>query len=368
MQRSHKIRLDPNNVQATYFSKACGTSRFTYNWGLAEWKRQYESGEKPSAYGLKKQFNSVKRDQFPWITEVTKCSPERAFTDLNNAFKNFFRRVKVGQKPGFPKFKKKGIKDSFYVSGSVVKFDGNKVKVPKLGWVRMREPLRFFGKLNSMVVSKRAGKWFASFQVDLGDVERESQSQGVVGVDLGIKSLAVLSDGTRFENIKSTNKFSKKLVRFNRSLARKKKGSSNWRKAKAKLAKLHYRISCVRSDYTHKMTSAIASKYSVVCIEDLNSSGMVKNKRLAKAVADASFSEIRRQLEYKAETVVVIDRWFPSTKLCPACGQINDMPLSKRIYSCDCGYGPEDRDFHAAKNILLEGIRAGCPESTPVES
>lgn len=363
MQRSHKIELRVNNSQSTHLFKAVGCARFAWNWGLAEWNRRYEAGEKTSAYEIKADFNRIKRELFPFVMEVSKWATSEPFRHLDSAFKRMFNK-----KAKHPRFKKKGQHDSLYIPGSVIKVVGKKVRIPILGWVKMTEKLRFCGKLNSITISNRAGKWFASFQVDLGDTKRESQSQGVVGVDLGIKSLAVLSDSTRFENIKSTNKFSKKLVRLNRSLSRKKKGSSNWKKAKAKLAKLHYKIACVRSDCTHKMTSAIASNYSVVCIEDLNSSGMVKNKRLAKAISDASFSEIRRQLEYKAETVVVIDRWFPSTKLCPQCGQINDMPLSKRVYSCDCGYGPEERDFHAAKNILLEGIRLGWPESTPVES
>ena len=140
------------------------------------------------------------------------------------------------------------------------------------------------------------------------------------------------------------------------------------RTSREKLSRAHHQMACSRLDHIHKMTSAIASNYSVVCVEDLNTSGMVKNRRLAKSVSDAAFSEIRRQLQYKANTVVVIDRWFPSTKLCPQCGQINDMPLNKRVYSCDCGYGPICRDKNAAKNILLEGIRKGFPEFKPVEN
>lgn len=361
MQIAHKIKLQPNNRQATYFARAAGTARFVFNWSLAEWQRQYEAGETPSAYGLKKQFNSIKRQEFPWTAEVTKCAPERAFTDLDRAFKNFFRRVKQGKKPGYPRFKKKGQKDTFYISCQHFKVDGPRIFIPKLGWVRMRESLRFSGKLQSAVVSRSAAGWFVSISVDLPDKPTDkTQVRRAVGVDLGIKQLAVTSDDEFFDNPKSTTKHQKRLRRLNKSLARKKKGSSNWKKAKLRLGKLHYRISCVRQDASHKLTSHLASTYTDVCIEDLNASGMVKNRKLAKAVSDSAFSEIRRQLSYKCLAVHVVSRWFPSTKLCHRCGQLHDMPLSKRVFGCDCGYGPIDRDENAARNILLEGIRQGC--------
>jgi putative transposase len=357
MQRSHKIRLYPNNRQATYFAKAAGCSRFAFNWGLAEWRRQYDDGGKPSAYGLKRQFNSIKRDQFPWMTEVTKCAPERAFADLDRAFKNFFRRVKSGQKPGYPRFKKKGRKTSFYISAQYIKVERTRIYVPKLGWVKMRESLRFSGRIQSVVVSRNAVGWFASISVDLTDsLVSENQTRKAVGVDLGVKYLAVTSDGRYFSNPKSTNKHQKRVRRLNKSLARKVKGSSNWRKARLKLGKLHYEIACLRRDTSHKLTSFLASTYTDVCIEDLNVSGMVKNRKLSKAVSDSAFAEIRRQLAYKCQNLHVVSRWFPSTKLCPECGQIKDVKLSERTYCCECGYGPIDRDLHAARNILREGF------------
>jgi len=359
MQRAHKIKLQPNNKQATYFAKACGCSRFAFNWGLAEWKCRFEAGEKPSAYGLKKQFNSIKHQEFPWITEVTKCSPERAFDNLDQAFKNFFRRVKQGKKPGFPNFKKKGTKDSFYVSSQHFKVQGFKIFIPKLGWVRMQESLRFLGKLQSVVVSKNAIGWFASISVDIPDpLPNENQVRKSVGVDLGIKHLAVTSNGLYFPNPKSTKTNQSRLRRLNKSLSRKQKNSSNWKRAKKKLGKLHYKIACVRKDSSHKLTHFLSTNYSDVCIENLNTSGMVKNHKLARAVSDSAFSEIRRQLTYKCQNLHVIDRWFPSTKLCPSCGQIkSSIGLGERIYACECGYGPVCRDLHAARNIEVEGMR-----------
>lgn len=361
MQRAHKIRLDPNNKQATYFAKACGIRRFAYNWGLAEWKRQYESGLKPCAYGVKKQFNSIKHQEFPWVSEVTKCAPEQAFLDLDRAFRNFFRNKKFR----YPRFKKKGVRDSFLISNQHFSLAEGKVRIPKLGWVRMRESLRFQGKVLSATVSKEAGHWFIAITVEIPDAPECSDSQvySAVGVDLGLNKLAVLSTGEAFENPRTTQRFERRLRRLNKSLARKKKGGENWKKAKQRLSLLHFRIRNIRQDSLHKLTSYLANCYSDVCIEDLNASGMVRNKRLAKSVSDAAFREFRRQLEYKAIQVHVVDRFFPSSKLCMECGQVHEMPLSKRIFKCSCNGLAIDRDLHAARNILRQGL----PNVKPVE-
>ena len=358
MQRSHKIKLEPSNLQATYFKKACGVKRFTYNWGLAEWERQYSAGLKPSAFQLRKEFNALKREQFPFVTEVTKCAAECAFANLDKAFKNFFKK-----KAKYPKFKKKGIKDSFYLSNDAFSLNGRSVRIPRLGKVKMAETLRFEGKIQSATISCTAGKWFISISVETEDEIRENQSVSAVGIDLGITKLATLSDGTTFENPKTTKKFAKRLRRLNKSLTRKKKGSENWKKAKYKLSNLHYKIVCVRADAIHNLTSLITKTYSDICIEDLNVRGMAKNRRLSKAVSDASFREIRRQLEYKSERIHFVDRFFPSSKLCMSCGTLHEMPLSQRVFKCDCGVGPLDRDLHAAQNILRQGL----PNYKPVE-
>lgn len=361
MQLSHKIKLIPNNAQATYLSKACGCRRVAFNWGLSEWKRQYEAGEKPSAYGLKKQFNAVKKELFPFVSEVAYCATAGAFDDLDSAYKNFFRRVKQGKKSGYPKFKKKGVRDSFYIPNDKfsVSVRDDYIKIPKLGVVKMTESLRFEGKIMSAVISKNAAGWFVSISVNIPDGGECSDNQvhSSIGVDLGISKLATLSNGIIFNNPRITKTYELRLRKLNKSLARKKKGSENWKKAKGKLAKLHYKIACGRKDTTHKLTSYLSRNYSDVCIEDLNVAGMVKNHRLAKAISDCSFSEIRRQLEYKAIRMHTVGRFFPSTKLCMNCGQLHDMPLSKRAFICDCGVGPEDRDLHAAKNIEVEGMR-----------
>jgi putative transposase len=230
----------------------------------------------------------------------------------------------------------------------------------------MAESLRFTGKVLSATISREASWWFISILVDVPDVPEcsENQVHSAVGIDLGVSHLLTLSDGHVFENQRTTKRFERRLRRLNKSLARKKKGSRNWKKAKLRLSRLHYRIRCTRKDYLHKVTRWIADGYSDVCVEDLNAKGMVRNRRLVKSISDASFGAIVTLLEQKAIRVHKVDRFFPSTKLCPKCGQLNEMPLHRRIYICDCGYGPIDRDLHAAQNVL----RAGCPEVKPVET
>jgi len=353
--RGHRIQLNPNNAQATYFAKACGISRLAYNWGLARWKELYAAGEKTSGRGIKKDFNAIKHIEFPFVAEVTSCAPAEAFDNLNRAFQNFFRNLKTGKRPGYPKFKKKGVHDSFTIDNSKFVVDGTRIKIPRLGWVRMTEELRFKGKVLSATILRVADKWFVSIFVEMPDEDRsENQALPSVGIDLGLSKLATLSDGVVFENPRTTRQFEGRMRRLNKSLSRKKKDSNRWKRAKLKLAKGHYRVQCVRQDAIHKMTRFIADNYSTVCLEDLNTAGMVRNKRLSKHISDAAFREIRRQLEYKSFATSVVDRFFPSTKLCMDCGKLHKMLLSKRIFEC-CA-GPIDRDLHAAQNILRQGL------------
>jgi putative transposase len=359
VHRAHRIRLNPNNAQATYFAKACGCARLAFNWGLAEWQRQHEAGEKPSAYGIKKKFNGIKRTQFPFVLEVTKWAPEEAFRNLDSAFRHFFSR-----RNGHPQFKKKSQRDSFYVSGSVIKVRGKEVCVPRLGWVRMTEALRFSGKIQSATFFKNADQWFVSFRIDTPDaISGENQARSAVGIDLGVSRLATLSDGSIYENPKVTKRFAKRLRRANQNLARKQKGSANFRKAKLRLQKVHQRITDYRSDAIHKFTTGVSRQFTDVCLEDLNAAGMVKNRKLAKAIIDVSFYQIKQQFMYKAEYVHQVDRWFPSTKLCSDCGQLQQLKLSDRTHKCDCGRPDVDRDLNAAHNILRQGL----PDVTPVE-
>jgi len=349
---AHKITLDPNRDQEAYFRRACGTARFAYNWGLQTWREQYLAGEKPTAAKLKLLWNGSRREHFPWSLEVTKCSGAQAILNLGAAFNNFFKKHSR-----YPKFKKRGRRDCFSLWNDQFTVEGRKVRIPKLGWVRMREVLRFAGKILSAVVSCRAGKWFISITVETDDTLHPSENQaGSVGVDLGVKSLAVLSTGEVIEGPKAGQKLAKKLVRLSRSLSRKIKGSANWKKAKLKLSRLHARIVNLRNDAIHKLTTRLAMEFKAVGIEDLNVHGMLKNHRLARAISDQSFSEVRRQLEYKCAMtgtlLVVHNRWFASSKTCSACGYVlKSLKLSTRQWVCPvCGV-IHDRDENAAINL-----------------
>lgn len=362
MIRVHRIKLDPNPAQAAYFAKACGVARHAYNWALGRWIEQYEAGLKPSEAALRREYNALKPVEFPWALEVTKNAPQQAIKHVGTAFQNFFRRVEAGdKKPGHPKFKKKGVHDSFRADNGpqttgadAVTVDGKQVKLPVIGWVRMREPVRFPGQIKSAVVSKRADGWYVALAVETeAKLERQANG-GTVGVDLGVKTLAVFSSGEAVEGPKPHKILLKRLRRLNQSLSRKVKGSANWRKAKTKLAKLHKRIADIRTDAAHKLTTRLATGFDAIAIEDLNVEGMVKNRCLARSVMDGGFSEIRRQIEYKAKmtgsNVVVVARWFPSSRACSSCGQIHDMPLSVRRMVCGCG-NDIDRDLNAARNL-----------------
>lgn len=362
MLLAHKIRLKPNNAQAEHFARAAGVARFVYNWGLAEWKRQYEAGEKPTAFGIKKQFNAIKHEEFPFVLEVTKCAPEQAFADLGAAFSNFFRRLKNGEKElGYPSFKsKKRTKPSFYLANDSISFDGKYVRMPKLGWVKMAEPLRFDGKIMGARVNRDGNHWFISVQVEI-EMDDFDNGNPPVGIDLGISKLMTLSDGTVAENQRFSIKNERRLRKLNKKLSRQVKGSNNWWKTAHKLRQLHARIRNCRQDWLHKWTSYIAANYGMIGIENLNAKGMMANHKLAKHIADTSFGEIARMLGYKQHIygshVVMIDRWFPSSKMCCDCGHIQDMPLSARTHRCESCGSVKDRDLNAAINIEVEATR-----------
>jgi putative transposase len=356
---AHRIALDPTNVQATYFARASGVARFAWNWALAEWQRQYEafrgdpSLPAPTEAVLRRQLNAVKREKFPWMYDVTKCAAQEAIIDLGAAFRGFFdKRLR------YPRFKKKGIRDSFCAASEAGKFitQGRRIKLPVIGWVRMREEVRFTGAMKRVTISREAGRWFASILVDQDDIKPAQQSAAVVGVDLGIATLATLSDGTLVVGPKAQRGLLGRLRRANRGLSRKQKASSNRRKAKARLAKLHSRIAAIRRDATHKATTMLAKTYRHIGIEHLNVGGMAKNRHLAGAVLDAGFGEFRRQIRYKARlygaTVTVADRWYPSSKTCSCCGSVKpELALSQRTFRCeDCGL-EIDRDLNAARNL-----------------
>lgn len=359
MLMAHKIALDPNDRQATYFSKAAGTARFAYNWALAEWGRQYEACKaditlpKPSQMALRRELNAIKRERFPWMLEVTKNAPQMAIMQLGQAFQNFF-----AGRARYPKFRKKGVHDRFTLSNDQFAVEGSRIRIPNLGWVRMRELLRFSGKIMSATISRVAGRWFASITVEIHGNPHlpKAENQGVAGVDLGVSALATLSTGEAVTGPKPYKALLQRLQRLSRSLSRKQKGSANRAKAKARLARLHAHVGDIRRDALHKLTSGLTRRFHTLGIEDLNVRGMVKNRRLARSVADMGFFEFRRQLEYKAAMrgglVVVADRWFASSKTCSECGhKIESLPLATRQWACPACGAAHDRDLNAAINL-----------------
>jgi putative transposase len=276
---AHKIALDANNAQANYFARAAGTARFAYNWALAGWTRQYEAWKadnilpKPSQQSLRRQLNTIKREQFPWMLEVTKNAPQMAIIQLGETFQNFFAgRAK------YPKFRKKGVHDRCTLTNDQFSIDGSRIRIPNLGWVRMRETLRFTGKIMSATICRVADRWFASISVDTDDLSHlpKAENQGAAGVDLGVSALATLSTGEKVVGPKAHTALLARLKRLSRSLSRKQKGSANRAKAKAKLARLHARISHIRQDALHKLTTDLTRRFHTVAIEDLNVRGMLK--------------------------------------------------------------------------------------------
>ena len=370
--RGHIIALDPNNTQATYFKKACGVARFSYNWALSEWKKQYEKDKqyrddclakgiqidetklhKPSQGKLRKQLNSIKRQQFPFMLEVTKCSPQLAIMQLGDAFKRFFK----GESK-YPQYRKKGVNDRFSLSNDQFRIDGKRIKIPNLGWVKMRENLRFDGKILSAKVFTKGGKWFVSVAVELDKIQKPLPKTGKsVGLDLGITDLATLSDSTKIQAPKPLKNKLKKLQRLSKQLSRKQKGSNNREKAKTKLSRLYYKISNIRKDFLHKLTTNLVKSYDTIAIEDLNVKGMVKNRKLARSIHDLGFYEFKRQLIYKAnqwgKTVKEVDRFYPSSKTCHCCNhKVDELPLNIRNWICPNCNVSHDRDINASVNIL----------------
>ena len=413
---AHKIELIPTAAQIEYFQKACGVSRFAYNWALANWNSQYKSWKeaeeeakkngtinhlsKPKEYELRKQFNAIKSEKYPFVTEITKCAVQQSIKDLGIAFVRFFKKTS-----NYPQFHKKGRHDSFYMDNVSFKVVGKRIHIPKLGWVKMRENLRFYGKIMSATVSRIADRWFVSIQVDVPfqslSVAKKLCSENqtvinkgaglvaklgiasvdeakVVGIDLGIKTMATLSYANKIEKIdapKPLKRLLSKLKRLQRKLSRQgqkysmedyidangetrkiRKYSNNYMKTKIKLARLHAKISNIRHDFLHKLTTRLVEEFDVICIEDLNIKGMMANRKLARAIMDLGFYEFKRQLLYKAQMwqrmVVIADRWYPSSKTCSCCGEkLKELDLSDRDWECPHCHTKHDRDVNAAMNL-----------------
>lgn len=391
---SHKIELKPNNKAITHFKKAFGCSRLAYNWGLAKWQEYYKQGVKKSYLDLKKEFNAIKKEQFPFVYDVSKYATQQPFLNLNLAFNKFFRDLKQG-KLSYPKFKKKKENfGSYYIGGDqVIIKDDKYLKVPNLGLVKIREKLRFNGKINSVTISQKANKFYASFSMQISHDEYnkthkiKNLNNQSIGIDLGIKEFVCLSNGLMIKAPKPLNKLTRLLVKRQRRLSKKQhaktkqeaingvKKSNNYLKESKKLAKLHSKIANIRSDFLHKLSSIIIKNFDYIGLESLNVKGMIKNHKLAKSLVDVSFYEFNRQLEYKAnymqKEIHRVDKFYPSSKTCCVCGNIKqDLTLKDRIYKCKSCGNIIDRDLNASINLhkfVNETVGIVNSEFTPMD-
>lgn len=366
--KSYKIRLEPNNKQTTLFLQHCGVARHAYNIGLAYCNDLFKSGEKtPSAITLHKWLVATIKKENPWYYKSSKCSPQESLRGLEKAFKNFHRlqkksgynlKDKKGFLKGLPNFKKKGNRDSFYLEGAI-RIEKNLIRLPKIGWVELSENTDITN-IKNCVISRKANNWFVSFKTEYTTI-KTAKKFNIVGVDLGIKTLATLSNGEIFENLKLYKNAKKKLRKQQKEVSRRfvkgaKNQSNNYKKSVLKLSKTHVQVANVRLDNLHKITTYLAKNFEIVVIEDLKVSNMVKNHNLASAILDGGFYEFKRQLLYKKEwyggSVILANTYFPSSKLCSCCGSKKEvLKLSEREYACTECSSVMDRDYNASKNL-----------------
>ncbi len=353
MVKAHSIRLYPTDEQIKYLRQSCGVARFVYNFGLGYLSKNYKRGHKKTVFEAKKFFNSMKRKSFPFVMDVSKCVAEYSFTNLQTAFQKLFKST-----GGYPRFKKrKHNVGSFSISNDKASVEEKMLQLPKIEKIEMAEKLRFDGKILKYTISSKADKWFVSISVEIpNDVSKRCENQASIGIDLGVKDTITLSDSRKF-SIPDLSRENKRIRRLQKDLSRKVKGSENWKKNLTDLQNAWMKLTWKRNDSIHKITSQIANEFSFVAMEDLNVKGMMKNHKLARSISNQCFGEIKKQLEYKAEHVVQVDRFFPSSKTCSECKFVySELTLSEREWICPkCGT-KHDRDVNAAKNILSEAI------------
>lgn len=361
MLKAYKFRLYPNEEQRIYLAKTFGCTRFIYNQMLAERIKSYEENKELNIKEMKYPTPAQYKREYEWLKEVDSLALANAQMNLEKAYKNFFRDKSVG----FPKFKKKSNTNSYTTNNQngTVYIEDNHIKVPKLkSMIRIEQHREFNGLIKSCTVSQvPSGKYFISILVDIENIQL-SKTDKKIGVDLGIKEFAITSDGKIFSNPKHLKKSEKRLAKLQKDLSRKQKGSNNRRKARIKVAKIHERISNQRNDFLHKVSTQLINENQVIVIEDLKVSNMIKNHKLAKSIADVSWSEFRRMLEYKAEwysrEIIIAPSNYASSQLCSNCGNKSSQTkdLSCRTYICaECGM-VMDRDINASKNLLKLAI------------
>lgn len=366
MEKAYKFRIYPNKEQALLMQKTFGSVRFVYNHYLAKRIELYE--EQGVTFGYNKCSSDMtqlkKQDEYDWLKEVDSTALQSSLKDLDFAFKNFFRRVKQGDKKvGYPRFKSKKFSKKSYTAKMNIRLEERHIVLPKLGLVKCRVSRQIEGRILSATIEQRpSGKYFVSVLCTEVEVEAFDKTGLNIGVDLGLKTLVTLSNGESYSHPKALNKSLKKLAKLQKQLSRKQIGSSNRNKARIKVARLHEKISNQRNDFSHKLSTNMVHGFDVIAIEHLQVKNMVKNKKLARHITDASWSEFVRQMEYKADwygkAVVKVDTFFPSSQLCSSCGYQNSevKDLKIRKWTCPNCNATHDRDLNASLNIRNIGI------------
>ncbi|MDN3398981.1 IS200/IS605 family element RNA-guided endonuclease TnpB [Psychrobacter sp. APC 3426] len=364
--KAHKVRLYPNEEQQVFFAKSFGCTCFIWNRMLSD-KIDHYNEHKTELKNTPAQY----KKEFEWLKEVDSLALANVQQNLRAAYSAFFKNG-----TGFPKFKKKGHRDSYTTNNQkgTVAITDDTVKLPKIGHIKAKFPAKIKGLIKSATVSKGpTGKYFVSLLVET-IVEPLLKTHSRIGIDLGLTDFIVLSDGSKVANPKFLSRLQHKLAREQKILAkrravakanqRKLSESRNYQKQKVKVAKVYERITNCRKDFLHKLSFNLIKNHDVIAIEDLNVKGMVKNRKLSKAISDSSWSTFTTMLNYKAEwygkTLVKIDRWYPSSKTCSGCGHLltkAELPLQVRSWNCPSCLQSNDRDINASINILNEGLR-----------
>jgi putative transposase len=367
IHKAHRYELDPTTEQRSYFAQACGTARFIYNRGLADRIRCFAENEDkakfPTAFDQMKDVVKLKQaEDFKWLNDIDSYVARYALINVERAFKHFWKGRKTGT--GFPKFKKKGIKDAFSVNS--VQIRGSNIKFPKLGLVKSKETPVVTGRILFATVRREADRWYVAITVEQNIPDPKPVQGPVVGIDLGVKTFATLSDGETLQLPERLGHLHQRLQWASRQHSRKQKGSQNRKKSALRLARVHRKIKNTRSNFIHEFTTRLAKTKQMIVIEDLAVQGMTQSsgkvcttqaqrRGLNRKILSAAFSEVRRQLAYKTvwygSKLHVVDRYFASSQLCSRCGHQQPMPLENRTYNCPiCGL-VLDRDLNAALNL-----------------